>query len=193
MTALLRLALTAAFSFLAVLAGGTVLNRDAIWLDTADHVSPGAVTVSLAAPESADRMTFDAPALAPGDTAATPIDLVTSLSSGKASTATLTTIATSSSLLDQDPVNGLRLTIDRCSVPWEALPAAIRVSYRCSGDRVSVVASRPVRASNVPLSNLDAGDGPAKQHLLFSLTLPATAGNEFQGLSSTIEYVFTAP
>ena len=46
--------------------------------------------------------------------------------------------------------------------------------------------------SNVPLSNLAGEGGRTKQHLLVSLTLPESAGDEFQGLSSVFEYVFAA-
>jgi hypothetical protein len=121
----------------------------------------------------------------PGETAAAAVDLVVNTG---ASTVTLTTMAASSSLLDQDPVNGLRLGIDRCSVPWEA--GATRVRYRCPGRSVSVLAPRRILASSLPLSNLDAVADGGTQHLLISLTLPESAGNEFQGLSSTIEYAF---
>ena len=128
MTPQLRVARTAALSLLAMVAARTVLTRDVIRLDTARHVSFGAVTVTVAALEAADRMTFDAPGLVPGGTAATPIDLVTNPSSRRASTVTLTTTVTSSSLLDLDPVNGLRLTIHRCSVPWEALSGTMHLA-----------------------------------------------------------------
>jgi hypothetical protein len=123
----------------------------------------------------------------PGETAAAAVDLVVNTG---ASTVTLTTMAASSSLLDQDPVNGLRLGIDRCSVPWEAVPGATRVRYRCPGRSVSVLVPRRILASSLPLSNLDAVADGGTQHLLISLTLAESAGNEFQGLSSTIEYAF---
>ncbi len=188
--------IAAAFSLVAVAVGGAraALNTHVIWPDTsaAGHVPPGTVTVSLAAPaDSSDGATFNASALVPGTTVATAIDLVVNTSL-RPYTITVTTMATSSSLLDQDPRTGLRLTIDRCSIPWEPVPGTARPGYRCPGRSVSVLAPRPVLTSNLPLSNLDA-DADAdegKHHLLFSLTLPENAGNEFQGLSSTIHYTF---
>lgn len=163
-----------------------------IRLDTnsANHVSRGRITVSLAAPDTAAGVSLDSPGLVSGETAATVVDLVNT--SSRRSTVALTTIATSSSLLDQDPVNGLQLAIDRCSAPWEPVPGATRPGYRCPGRTVSVLVRRPVLVSNLALSNLDAGDQGGKQHLCLSLTLPESAGNEFQGLSSTIQYRFTA-
>jgi hypothetical protein len=79
MPRLLLLARTAAFFLLAVLGARAVLNTHVVWLGTnaANHVSPGTVTVSLAGRGApADGVAFDVPRLAPGDTAATAVDLV---------------------------------------------------------------------------------------------------------------------
>lgn len=183
------LAATAALSVLVL--SGRAVSTHLIRLDTnsGSHISSGPIPVSLEFPGVAAGLALDSAGFVPGDTAATVVDLV-SASSARASTLTLTTTATSSSLLDQDPVNGVQLAIDRCSVSWEALPGATRLRYRCSGRRVPVVAPRPVLVGNVPLPNLDAAAG--KRHLLVSLTLPESAGNEFQGLSSTIRCAFAA-
>jgi hypothetical protein len=183
---LLLLARTAGVFLLAVLGARAVVNSHVVWLDAspAARVSPGPVAVSL--PGAAEGVTLDTPGLVPGETAAAAVDLVVNTG---ASTVTLTTMAASSSLLDRDPVNGLRLG-NRCSVPWEAVPGATRVRYRCPGRSVSVLVPRRILASSLPLSNLDAVADGGTQHLLISLTLPESAGNEFQGLSSTIEYAF---
>src|SRR5436309_536723 len=44
---------------------------------------------------------------------------------------TLTTTATTSSLLDTDTTNGLQMVIDRCSVAWTE--SAFPYTYTCSG------------------------------------------------------------
>jgi hypothetical protein len=54
---------------------------------------------------------------------------------------TLRTVATRTSLLDSDPVNGLQLSLDACSVPWEE---RLDDSYSCSGREAVVLAPRPV-------------------------------------------------
>lgn len=182
---LLLPARTVALSLLALLGGRAALDSNVIRLETANHVPGDRITVSLAA---AADVTLDSPALAPGETATAGIDLV---DTSTASAVALSTVATSSSLLDQDPVNGLQLAIDRCSAPWEAVPGASRARYRCPGRSVSVLAPRPVLGSNLPLSNLDGGARAGEHHLLLALTLPESAGNEFQGLSTTIRYRFT--
>jgi hypothetical protein len=192
MMRLLLLGRAAALSLLVLLGGRAALNSDLIRLETssANHVSDGRMTVSLAAPGTAADVTLDSPGLVPGETEATAVDLVDTPTT---SAVALSTMAASSSLLDQDPVNGLQLAIDRCSAPWRAVPGATRVRYRCPGRSVSVLAPRPVLGSNLPLSNLDDGDHAGEQHLLLALTLPESAGNEFQGLSTTVQYRFTSP
>jgi hypothetical protein len=53
-----------------------------------------------------------------------------------------------------------------------------------------VLASRAVIGSSLALSNLTSTTAGSTDHLRFTLTLPTTAGNTFQNLSSTISYSF---
>src|SRR6266480_3729419 len=83
---------------------------------SASHtVSSGTVTIALGATGAAtNRLTVGASAIAPGDTIQRSVDLIDSGSIDLASI-TLTTTATSSSLLDTDTSNGLQMVIDKCS------------------------------------------------------------------------------
>ena len=102
--------------------------------------------------------------------------------------ATLTTSASTSSALDTDTTDGLRLAIDKCSVAWtESGPP---YTYTCGGSVSTVLASQPLIGSNVGLSNLTLTAGTT-DHLRVTVTLPSTAGNAFQNLSSTVGYTFT--
>src|SRR5207302_1773333 len=72
--------------------------------------------------------------------------------------ATLTTNATGSSLLDTDATNGLQLAIDKCSQAWtESGPP---YTYTCGGSTSSVLASRALIGSSIALSNLTPPSGP---------------------------------
>ncbi len=101
---------------------------------------------------------------------------------------TLTTTASPSSLLDTDTVNGLMMTIDRCSVAWTE--SAFPYTYTCSGTTTSVRTNTPVVGTNLALGNLTV-TATAVNNLRVTLTLPSTAGNALQGQSSTINYTFT--
>src|SRR6185437_15766015 len=105
--------------------------------------------LSLTAPFS--RLGTGASPIAPGDTMQRAIDLSYSGSISLGS-ATLTTNATSSSLLDSDATNGLQIAIDKCSAAWtESGPP---YTYTCGGSTSTVLSSRALIGSNIALSNL---------------------------------------
>jgi spore coat-associated protein N len=142
-------------------------------------------TLSLTAPVS--RLGTGASPIAPGDTMQRAIDLSYSgtISFGSA---TLTTSATSSSLLDTDAANGLQIAIDKCSQAWtESGPP---YTYTCGGSTSSVLASRALIGSALALSNLTLTAG-STDHLRVTITLPSSADNTLQNKSSTIDYTFT--
>jgi predicted ribosomally synthesized peptide with SipW-like signal peptide len=142
-------------------------------------------TLSLTAPFS--RLGTGASAIAAGDTMQRGIDLSYSGSISFGS-ATLTTNATTSSALDTDATNGLQIAIDKCSQAWtESGPP---YTYTCGGSTSTVLASRALIGSSIPLSNLTLTAG-STDHLRVTVTFPSSAGNTLQNLSSTLNYTFT--
>ena len=157
---------------------------------SASHtVSSGTVTIALGATgASTNRLTVDATAIAPGDTIQRSVDLINQGTLNLASV-TLTTAATTSSVLDTDATNGLQIVVDKCSAAWtESGPP---YTYTCSGSTSSVLTTRAVIQSGVALSNLNSLTAGSTDHLRVTLTLPSGAGNSFQNKSSTIQYTFT--
>jgi spore coat-associated protein N len=154
-------------------------------------VSSGTVTIALGATgASTNRLTVGASNIAPGDTIQRSVDLIDSGSIDLASI-TLTTNATTSSLLDTDATNGLQMVIDRCSNAWTEGGVAPAYTYTCSGATSTVLASRAIVGSNLALSNLSALTNGVTDHLRVTLTFPSAAPNSFQNQSSTIQYTFT--
>ena len=142
-------------------------------------------TLSLTAPFS--RLGTGASPIAPGDTMQRAIDLSYAGTISFAS-ATLTTSASPTSLLDSDATNGLQIAIDKCSAAWtESGPP---YTYTCGGSTSTVLASRALIGSNIALSNLTLTAG-ATDHLRVTLTFPSGADNTFQNKSSTVSYTFT--
>ena len=134
-----------------------------------------------------NRLGTGASAIAAGDTMQRAIDLnyAGSVTFGSV---TLTTNASPSSALDTNTTDGLQVAIDKCSVAWtESGPP---FTYTCSGSTSTVLASQPIIGSNVALSNLTLTSG-STDHLRVTVTLPSTAGNTLQNLSSTVAYTFT--
>src|SRR6476646_5319909 len=158
---------------------------------SASHtVASGTVTIGLGATgASTNRLTVDATAIAPGDTIQRSVDLIDQGTLNLASV-TLTTTATTSSVLDTDATNGLQMVIDRCSQAWtESGPP---YTYTCGGSSSTVLASRAVIGSSIALSNLTLTAG-STDHLRVTLTFPSAAGNTLQNQSSTISYTFRHP
>src|SRR5262245_20027285 len=157
---------------------------------SASHtVSSGTVVVALgAAGASTNRLNVDATAIAPGDTIQRSVDLIDQGTIDLASV-TLTTQATTSSILDTDATNGLQMVVDKCSQAWtESGPP---YTYTCGGSTSTVLSSRAVIQSGVTLNNLSALTAGNTDHLRVTLTFPSGAGNTFQNKSSTIQYTFT--
>jgi spore coat-associated protein N len=157
---------------------------------SASHtVSSGTVTVALGATGgSTNRLNVDATAIAPGDTIQRSVDLINQGTLDLASV-TLTTQATTSSLLDTDTTNGLQVVIDKCSQAWtESGPP---YTYTCGGSTSTVLTSRAVIQSGVTLNNLSSLTAATTDHLRVTLTFPTGAGNTFQNKSSTLQYTFT--
>ena len=155
-------------------------------------ISSGTVSIALGATGSVtNRLTVNASNIVPGDTIQRSVDL-TSSSSDPLGSLSLTTSAAPSSLLDTDPTNGLQMTITECSVPWTESGTSPAFTYTCSGTTTSVLASRALIGSNIGLSGLNVlTSANSTDHLRVTLSLPASAGNTFQGLSSTVTYAFT--
>jgi spore coat-associated protein N len=161
-------------------------------------IDSGTVTITLGdGVVTANRLTVDATGLVPGDTIQRAVDLTNTGNQNLASI-TLTTEATSTSLLDTDTTTGLQLTVDKCSAPWtESGPP---YTYTCGGSTSTVLASQPVVgtpssghiSAAATLSNMSALTAGSNDHLRVTLTLPSGAGNALQNQSSTLKYTFTA-
>jgi hypothetical protein len=154
----------------------------------------GKVVIALASSGAANRFSVSSGTLVPGDTVQRVVDLTSTSTLGDLGVVTLTSVATTSSLLDTDASAGLQMVINNCSVAWTEAGTSPAYTYTCGGTPSVVRASVPVIGTNLALSNLSViGAAPnTTDHLLFTWTLPGTTGNTFQDKTSTIQYTFDA-
>lgn len=157
-------------------------------------VTAGTVKIELSAPgfgtvSPTNRLSVSIAGLVPGDTFQGPVTLSNTGNQDLASL-TLTTVASSSSKLDTDAVNGLQMSIDSCSTAWTPASTATD-TYTCSGTTRTVLASRPVIGANVALGNLASTTSGRSDNLRVKFSLPSTADNTFQGASSVIGFDLT--
>lgn len=155
------------------------------------QISTGTVAIELGAAGTAtNRLTVNATGLVPGDSVQRQVAL-SNTGNQNLSGITLTTTASTSSLLDTDATNGLQLTITACSVPWTEAGTAPAYTYTCGGTTTTILAARPVLGSAVALGTNAALTAGATANLVVRMTFPTAADNTFQAKSSTIVFSFT--
>lgn len=155
-----------------------------------ESVASGTVAIALGTAGSAtNRLTVGASGLVPGDTLERAVKLSNTGTQALAGI-TLTSSATTSSLLDTDITNGLQMVVQSCSVAWTEGGTAPAYTYTCSGTTTSVLTTRPVIQSNVTMPGLNSIASGGSDFLLFSLTFPTVAPNTLQSQSSVLQFSF---
>ena len=179
-------------------AGVAGLGTFGTFTDTTSASKPvdsGIVDLNLAAVGVANRLTVAAVNVVPGDTMQRAFNLSGGNSTSPLGSVTLTSVASTSSLLDTEATDGLQVKIEKCSLPtgWVEAGVAPAYTYTCPLGTVStVMAERPVIGSNVSVTGLDSlSTAGATDALRMTLTLPSAAGNNLQDQASTIAFTFT--
>jgi hypothetical protein len=148
-------------------------------------VDTGVLSIDVSSPSGAS-VPFSGGMMLAGDSRSALVDLVND-GTTPLSAVTLKTTATSSSILDQDPVNGLQLTVESCSVAWSTGGAA----PTCAGT-VRSYFTQPILVSGSPLIGAASLAAGATDHLKLTAALPASAsGNAFEAATSALNFVFT--
>lgn len=122
--------------------------------------------------------------LAPGDTVARPLGIT---NTGKVALASIT-LATTHDGQSPTVVDALRLTIERCSVPWSSVGG----SYLCNGTSEELVGDAAIGTAHdlgAGLSSLQPG---GTDRLLATLAVPDELDQQLQGTAAAITYAFTA-
>jgi len=103
--------------------------------------------------------------------------------------------ASTSSALDTDATNGLTVKIDKCTAGWVRTGTATPYTYTCAdvGGATNVLAITPVatvKATPATVASLSALTAGSSDSLLATFSVPSTAANSVQGLSSTLSVTF---
>jgi hypothetical protein len=152
-------------------------------------VTSGTLSLDLNAVNSTATLPMNATGFVPGDSISRSVDLANTGNLAFAGIS-MTSTATTSSLLDTDKVNGLQLSIKSCPVNWTETVTNGVATYTCSGATTNVVNSGPV-VNTATLSNIASLNAGGTDHLVVTLTLPAGADNTFQGKTSALSVSFT--
>ncbi|SDM04475.1 Camelysin metallo-endopeptidase [Geodermatophilus siccatus] len=149
------------------------------------QLTSGTVSIDLAQP--AAPVPAVTTGLLPGDSIARTLTLVNDGDSPLSSVA-LGVSTTNPGVLTNDPVNGLQLTLEACSVAWTQ--AGTAPLYTCAGTERAITTGGAAignRTLEAPASLTPGGT----DHLLLTLSLPTTADDTFQGKTSTLALTFS--
>jgi hypothetical protein len=139
-------------------------------------------TLSIIATQQG-TLPLDVSGLVPGDSLTRAVNLVNdgNLAFGSIN---LATTVTTPSVLTTDAVNGLQKSIRSCAVAWTLSGN----TYTCaSGEKV--LGSGPVM-NDVALAGAAALATNGTDYLAYTISLPTTAGNTFQGQTAALALVF---
>jgi hypothetical protein len=153
-------------------------------------VNTGTLSINVAQPGGAVAIPVNTANFVPGDSLTRAVNLVND------GTADLGSVTLSSQLasgtpnaLTTDPANGLQVSVKGCSVPWTQGGTAQAPTYTCSGTPRTIMSGPAV--GNATLSSPASLTAGGTDYLSFSVSLPTTADNSFQGLSASLSLVFT--
>jgi predicted ribosomally synthesized peptide with SipW-like signal peptide len=153
------------------------------------QVQSGKVDINLS---ETTALTATATGLVPGDTMTRAVTLRndgdTALSS-----VSLEVTAPVSSVLTTDKVNGLQLVLKSCTVPWTPGGTAQAPTFACgNGGTERVITTSGAAVGNFLLTGPNSLNPAGVDHLVYTITLPASADNTFQDKKATLELKFSA-
>jgi hypothetical protein len=148
------------------------------------QVDTGVLSIALSEAVEEATVPFVSGGWVPGDRHQTVLDLVND-GTVAMSSVSLAIRATESSVLDSDARDGLQLLLESCSSPWDA----VGDTYTCAG-AVDTFYAGPV-VMDEELDGAATLAPGAVDHLRATVTLPESAGNGFQDVSSGFEFVFS--
>ena len=178
-------AISAVGAAVAVAGLGTFGNFTDSTSPVGTRVDSGVLSIDVSQPGGAS-VPFAGGMMLAGDSRSALIDLVND-GTTPLSAVTLRSWATSSSVLDQDTVNGLQLSVESCSVGWTSGAGA----PTCSGTS-RLYFTQPIVVNNVALTASAALAAGATDHLKLTAALPSSAsGDAFEGATSNLNFQFT--
>lgn len=152
-------------------------------------VETGTLSIDLGVPGGPKTIPVTTSGFLPGDSLTRAINLANDGNVALSSVA-LATTATSSNALVTDAVNGLQLTLEQCSRAWTKGGTTDLPTYTCGGTQRTLY-SGPVLSTDALPSPRSLAPG-GTDNMVFTLSLPTTAGNDMQRLSTTVSIAFTA-
>jgi hypothetical protein len=154
-------------------------------------VDTGTMSINLTQPGGAVAIPVSTVGFVPGDSMSRAVNLVNDGGTALGSVSLTSALTTPSNALTSDGVNGLQLSVKACSVAWTqgGIPSA--PTYTCSGVERTLMSgsAAPKTSELINPASLAAG---GVDNVVFTISLPTSAGNNMQGLTAGLSLTFTA-
>ena len=155
-------------------------------------VDTGTLSINLAQPGGSVAIPVSTTGFVPGDSMTRAVNLINDGGSALGSVALTAQVTSVANVLTTDAVNGLQLAVKGCSVAWTQGGTPTAPTYTCAGTERTVLTTAVANAGgSVPLTSPASLAAGGVDNLVFSISLPTTAGNTFQGKSATLRLTFT--
>ncbi|NEK59162.1 hypothetical protein GCU56_22885 [Geodermatophilus sabuli] len=151
------------------------------------EVKAGSVDIDLA--QGAVTIPATTADFVPGDSLSRTVTL-SNKGTSALSMVSLGVTAPVSSVLNTDITNGLQLTLKSCTVAWTQGGTATAPTYTCVGGTEKTFGAGPV-VGTFGMAAANSLNPAGVDHLVFTVTLPTTADNTFQGKTSKLELTFS--
>jgi hypothetical protein len=155
-------------------------------------VDSGVLSINLAQPGGVVAIPVSTTGFIAGDTMTRAVDLIND-GDAALNSIELTAKATSApNALTTDAVNGLQLNVKACTIAWTQGGTPTAPTYSCGATQRTVLNTAVANAGgSVPLDSPASRQAGGVDHLIFTISLPTSAGNTVQGKSATLGLTFT--
>ena len=154
-------------------------------------VDTGTMSINLTQPGGAVAIPVSTVGFVPGDSMSRAVNLVNDGGTALGSVSLASTLTTPANALTSDGVNGLQLSVKACPVAWTQGGTPSAPTYTCSGAERTLMSgsAAPKTSELINPASLAAG---GVDNVVFTISLPTSAGNNMQGLTAGLSLTFTA-
>jgi hypothetical protein len=153
-------------------------------------VDTGTLSINLAQPGGAVAIPVSTTGFMPGDSMSRAVNLVNDGGAALGSVSLVSALTTAANALTTDPLNGLQLSVKACNVAWTQGGTPSAPTFTCSNGERSLMSGSAVNSA--ALTNPASINAGGVDNLVFTISLPTSAGNNMQGLTAGLSLTFTA-
>ena len=153
-------------------------------------VQTGTLSIDLVQPSGAVAIPVTTSGFVPGDSMTRAVNLINYGGAALGSVSLQATVPSALNELSTDATNGLQLAVKACSVAWTQGGTSAAPTYTCGGTERTILSAPVANTGNVALDNPASLAAGGTDHLTFSVSLPTSAGNSFQGKSASLSLTF---